>query len=148
MSGGGSQDLLDDNALYLAIRSFLESSADHTMPESQYKGDAEVTESWAGLKSRISNLTTLFTSQTLRPSIPATPPQDKRKTSSGILVFADLPDLDRMTPEHLVNVLNAMASAAFRNITEDVSTLITQPLTHSPSAGPFCHRRPLRDTER
>jgi hypothetical protein len=94
------------------------------MPESQHKGDAEVTESWAGLKSRISSLTTLFTSQTLRPSIPATPPQ-KKKTSSGVLVFADMPDLDRMSPEDLVNDLNAMASAAFRNITEDVRSLIT-----------------------
>ena len=124
-SGGGSQDLLDDSALYLAIKSFLDSSSDHAMPESQHKGDAEVTESWAGLKSRISNLTTLFTSQTLRPSIPAAPAQDKKKTSSGVLVFADLPDLDRMRPEDLVNDLNAMASAAFRNITEDVSPLIT-----------------------
>jgi GTPase-activating protein BEM2 len=124
-SGGGSQDLLDNSALYLAIKAFLESSPDHAMPESQHKGDAEVTESWAGLKSRISNLTTLFTSQTLRPSIPATPAQGKKKTSPGVLVFADLLDLDRMTPEDLVNDLNAMASAAFRNITEDVSPLIT-----------------------
>ena len=125
-SGGGSQDLLDDSALYLAIKSFLESSSDHAIPESQHKGDAEVTESWAGLKSRISNLTTLFTSQTLRPSLPATPAQDKKKkTSSGVLVFTDLPDLDRMTPEDLVYDLNAMASAAFQNITEDVRSLIT-----------------------
>ena len=129
-NGGGSQDLLDDGALYLAIKSFLESSSDHAMPESQHKGDAEVTESWAGLKSRISSLTTLFTSQTLRPSIPATPAQDKKKTSSGVLVFADLPDLDRMMPEDLVNDLNAMATAAFRNITEDVGSLITWRLAY------------------
>ena len=102
------------------------------MPESQHKGDAEVTESWAGLKSRISNITTLFTSQTLRPSIPATPAQNKKKPTPGVLVFADLLDLDRVTPEDLVNDLNAMGSAAFRNITEDVSCLITitQPLPY------------------
>jgi hypothetical protein len=95
------------------------------MPDSQHKGDAEVTESWAGLKSRIGSLTTLFTSQTLRPSILATPAQDKKKASSGVPVLADLLDIDMMMPEDLVNVLNAMASAAFRNITEDVSSLIT-----------------------
>ena len=124
-NGGGSQDLLDDNALYLAVNSFLESSSDHAMPGSQYKGDAEVTESWAGLKSRLSNFTTLFTSQTLRPSIPKTPAQDPKISSSGVLIFPDLPDPDRMTPEELVNDLNAMGSAAFRNITEAVSSLIT-----------------------
>ncbi len=94
------------------------------MPESQHKGDAEVIESWAGLKGRIGGLSTLFDSQTLRPSIPKTPGQDQKKGSSGVLIFADLPDLDRMTPDELVNDLNAMASAAFRNITEDVSSLI------------------------
>jgi hypothetical protein len=124
-SGGGSQDLLDDSALYLAIKAFLESSSDHEVPESQHKDDAEVTESWAGLKSRISNVAALFTSQTLRPSIPATPARDRKKASSGVLVLADLLDLDSVTPEDLVNDLNAMASAAFRNITEDVSCLIT-----------------------
>lgn len=128
-SGGGSQDLLDDNALYLAVKSFLESPSDHAMPESQHRGDAEVIETWAGLKGQISNLSTLFTSQTLRPSISKTPTRDHKTTSSGVLIFPDLPDLDRMTPGELVDDLNAMASAAFRNITEDVRSLITEPLT-------------------
>jgi hypothetical protein len=127
-SGGGPQDLLDDSALYLAVKSFLENSSDHAMPESQYKGEAEVIESWAGLKGRINNFSTLFTSQTLRPSIPKTSAQDHRATSSGVLIFADLPEFDRMTPDQLVNDLNAMASAAYRNITEDVSSLIAKPL--------------------
>jgi hypothetical protein len=128
-NGGGSQDLLDDSALYLAVKAFLESPSDHAMPESQHRGDADVIESWAGLKGRISNLSTLFTSQTLRPSISKTPAQDQKTTSSGVLIFSDLPDLDRMTPRELVDDLNAMASAAFRNITEDVSSLLTKPLT-------------------
>ena len=129
-SGGGSQDLLDDSALYLAVKSFLENPSDHAMPESQHRGDPEVIESWTGLKGRINNLSTLFPSQTLRPSIPKTPVQHQKTTSSGVLVFVDVPELDRMTPEGLVNELNAMASAAFRNVTEDVSSLITRPLTH------------------
>lgn len=127
-SGGGPQDLLDDSALYLAVKSFLENSSDHAMPESQYKGEAEVIESWTGLKGRISNFSTLFSSQTLRPSIPRTPAQEHKATSSGVLIFADLPEFDRMTPDQLVNDLNALASAAYRNITEDVSSLNIKPL--------------------
>ena len=120
--GGGSQDILDDSALYLAIKSFLDSPPDHAMPESQHGGDAEVIKSWAGLKDRINTLSNLFTSQTLRPNIPKSPVLDHKTTPSGVLIFVDLPDLDRMTPEDLVNELNNMAAAATRNITEEVSS--------------------------
>jgi len=118
-SGGGSQDVLDDSALYLAVKSFLESPSDHAMPESQFRDDTEVTESWASLKGRIDTLSAHFNSQTLRPSTPKTPTRD-HKTTSGVLVFVNLPDLDRTTPEEFVNELNDMAAAAFRNITEEV----------------------------
>jgi GTPase-activating protein BEM2 len=119
-SGGGSQDVLDGNALYLAIKSFLESPSDHAMPESQHGDDAEVIKSWTNLKDRLHTLLTSFTSQTLRPSIPKTPAVEHRTTSSGVLIFVDLPEIDRTTPEELVNELNSMAAAAFRNITEEV----------------------------
>jgi hypothetical protein len=119
-SGGGSQDILDDGALYLAIKSFLESPPDHAMPESQHGGDAEVTKSWASLKDRINALSNLFTYQTVRPSIPKAPTVDHKTTPSGVLIFVDLPDFDRMTPEGLVIELNNMAAAAIRNITEEV----------------------------
>ena len=121
-SGGGSQDILDDSALYLAIKSFLESPPDHAMPESQHGGDAEVIKSWASLKDRINTLSNLFPSQTLRPSIPKAPALDHKTSPSGVVIFADLPDPDRMTPEELVNELNNMAAAAIRNITEEVSS--------------------------
>ena len=120
--GGGSQDILDDGALYLAIKSFLESPPDHAMPESQHRGDAEVIKSWAGLKDRINTLSNLFTSQTLRPNIPQAPALDHKTMPSGVLIFVDLPDFDRMTPEELVNELNNMGTAAIRNITEEVSS--------------------------
>jgi hypothetical protein len=38
------------------------------------------------------------------------------------LNFVDLPDIDRMTPEELVNHINAMATAAYHNVTEEVGT--------------------------
>ncbi|KAI0302327.1 hypothetical protein B0F90DRAFT_1713968 [Multifurca ochricompacta] len=118
-SGGGSQDVLDDGALYLAIKSFLESPSDHAMPESQHQSDPEVMETWASLKGRIHAFSTLFTSQTLRPSVSKTPGREFRETPSGALNVVDLPDLDKMTPEELVGELNAMATAAFRNVTEE-----------------------------
>lgn len=122
-SGGGSQDILDDGSLYLAIKSFLESPPDHVMPESQYEADAEVIKSWTNLKDRINTLSNLFTSQTLRPSTPKASALDHKTTPSGVLIFADLPDFDRMSPEGLVNELNNMAAAAIRNITEEVKSL-------------------------
>ncbi|KAH8994411.1 hypothetical protein EDB92DRAFT_274843 [Lactarius akahatsu] len=120
-SGGGSQDVLDDSALYRAVKSFLDSSSDHAIPESQHRDDSEVVESWKSLKSRILGLSTLFTSQTLRPNISKTPvPETQHRTTpSGSLNFVDLPDIDRTTPEELVNRINAMATAAFRNVTEE-----------------------------
>jgi hypothetical protein len=122
-SGGGPQDILDDGSLYLAIKSFLESPPDHAMPESQHEADAEVIKSWANLKDRINTLSNLFTSQTLRPSTPKASALDHKTTPSGVLIFADLPDFDRMSPEGLVIELNNMAAAAIRNITEEVKSL-------------------------
>ena len=127
-SGGGPQDVLDDNALYLAVKSFLESPSDHATPESQHGDDTEVIKSWTSLKNRLNSLSATFTSQTLRPSIPKSPTVEHRTTSSGVFIFVDLPDLERTAPEELVNELNNMAAAAFRNITEEVRFWAAVPL--------------------
>lgn len=120
-SGGGSQDILDDSALYRAVKSFLESSSDHAIPESQYGDDSEVAESWKSLQGRVLGLSTLFTSQTLRPNISKTPAPEHRTTLSGTLNFVELPDIDRITPEQLVIQINAMGTAAYRNVAEEVA---------------------------
>ncbi|KAI0263829.1 hypothetical protein BC834DRAFT_971183 [Gloeopeniophorella convolvens] len=118
-SGGGSQDILDDGALHSSVKSFLESSADHAMPDSPHHAEPEVTESWTYLKARIQALATLFTSQTLRPSVPGLSTQEHRISPSGSMNYVDLPDIDKMTPEELVGSFNIMAAAAFRNVTEE-----------------------------
>jgi hypothetical protein len=127
-NGGGSQDILDDSALYLAVKTFLESPSEHAMPESQHRSDTEVIECWASLKGQINTLSALFASQTLRPTVPKPAVQEHRTTPSGVLIFVDLPDLDKMTPEELVGDFNAMAAAAFRNVTEEVGSSITEAL--------------------
>jgi hypothetical protein len=129
-SGGGPQDILDDTALYLAFKSFLESSSDHSIPESQYRDNAEVIESWASLRDRVHALSALFSSQTLRPSIPKTLAQEERTILAGAQNFVELPDFDRMTPGQLVNEFNTMATAAFRNVTEEVGCSISKRQTH------------------
>jgi GTPase-activating protein BEM2 len=96
------------------------------MPESLYRDDAEVTESWTSLRDRIHALSAFFTSQTLRPSISKTPAHEERTTPAGALNFVDLPDLDGMTPGGLVNEFNTMIAAAFRNVTEEVGCLINK----------------------
>jgi hypothetical protein len=134
-SGGGSQDVLDDNALYLAVKSFLESPSDHVMPESHHGDDTDAIKSWTSLRDRLNTLSAIFGSQTLRPSIPKTSTVEHRTNSSGVHTFVELPDFDRTTPEDLVNELNSMAAAASRNITEEVSFWSTERL------GPLTLRR-------
>ena len=91
------------------------------MPELRQEDDTDAIKSWTSLRDRLNTLSAIFSSQTLRPSIPKTPTVEHRTTSSGVLSFVDLPDLDGTKPEVLVNELNSMATAAFRNITEEVS---------------------------
>ena len=147
-SGGGSQDILDDSALYRAVKTFLESSSDHTIPESPHRDDTEVVESWKGLKSRILGFSTLFTSQTLRPNNSKTHALEHKTTLSGSLNFVDLPDIDRMKPEELVNHINAMATAAYHNVTEDVGNSVVAFINLlNIFAGSLHHRGPFGDAE-
>jgi GTPase-activating protein BEM2 len=125
-NGGGPQDIVDDNALYLAFKSFLENPSDHSMPESQYRDDAEVIENWTSLRDRIHALSILFTSQTLRPSIPKAPTQEEGTNPAGTLNFVDVLDFDRVTLGEFISECNAMGAAAFRGVTEEVRCSINR----------------------
>jgi hypothetical protein len=89
---------------------------------------------------------TLFTSQTLRPNNSKTHAPEHRTTLSGSLNFVDLPDIDRMKPEELVNHINAMATAAYHNVTEEVSiSAVTFTNSLNFFAGSLYHRGPFGD---
>jgi hypothetical protein len=78
------------------------------------------------LMSKAENHCILFRSQTMRPTcrdMPAfKPPVGNSKTRN---LGRDPPDIDRIDPEQLVDNLDAMAAAAFSNVSEEVCIVFT-----------------------
>ncbi|KAJ7078135.1 hypothetical protein B0H15DRAFT_1001510 [Mycena belliarum] len=103
MRGGGAQDILDDTQLYTAVCSFLDNSSDHVLPKSANANDPGVEQSWITLMDVRHRLRRTFTSNTRgRPSNQSREP----------------PGIDPIDPEELVDNLDAMAAAAFGNVTD------------------------------
>lgn len=120
-NGGGAQDILDNTTLYHAVESFLTGATDLIKPRTPLKDDANATQAHVSLKETLATLTALFLSQTMRPSVRPLFSQETGLTTTESQNFGpDAPDLDAIQPEALVNNLDAMAAAAFRNITEEV----------------------------
>lgn len=85
--------------------------------------DVKIRDAWKNLDQVKESLIALFMTQTKRP-----PVKKPNKEFSDICgdgyswsVNSDPPDIDRLTPEELVNIIDAMMNAAFRNVTEEVS---------------------------
>ncbi|KAJ3512365.1 hypothetical protein NLJ89_g3558 [Agrocybe chaxingu] len=121
--GGGAQDILDDNQLFIAVQSFLESPADHQLFKAPASEADSVKQAWESLSEMRQWLSTVFISQMRRPTIsrglhprPSTGPRSARKRN---ISTRDPPDLDHMDPEDFVDNLDGMASAAFSNVTQE-----------------------------
>ncbi|ETW74695.1 GTPase activating-like protein [Heterobasidion irregulare TC 32-1] len=118
--GGGAQDILDDGPLFHAVQAFFNSPTDHEMPDSPAKDDLTVSHAWSSLNQTRASVTTLLTCQTMRPTIQSLSyPEIVTNSSLSEGFGIDPPDLDNADPEGLVNNFDAMASAAFRNVTEE-----------------------------
>ncbi|KAJ7339081.1 rho GTPase activating protein 22 [Mycena albidolilacea] len=122
--GGGAQDMLDDPQLYTAVCSFLDTPTDHAMPPSANASDPGVEQAWGTLTEVRGRLRRTFETNTMRP--PAPFPSLSRHTTSAMNGRSrpqnqsrDPPDIDKVDPEELVDAIDAMASAAFGNITEE-----------------------------
>lgn len=112
---------MDNTTLYHAVESFLTGATDLIKPRTPLKDDANATQAYVSLKETLATLTALFLSQTMRPSVRPLFSQETGPTTTESQNFGpDAPDLDAIQPEALVNNLDAMAAAAFRNITEEV----------------------------
>lgn len=120
--GGGAQDALDDGALYEAILAFLIQPTEWRLSESVPESEASTSQATKALEASRTALLACFRSQTLRP-IPRTPAiAEPTNDNVAIQSYAsELPDIDQVNAEELVNNLNAMASATFRNVTQEVS---------------------------
>lgn len=85
--------------------------------------DARVKEAWKSLRQAKESLIALFATHTKRPPIKKPNVEFYETTGEGYSRTAnsDPPDIDRLSPEEVVNVIDAMINAAFRNVTEEVS---------------------------
>ncbi|KAJ6626628.1 hypothetical protein B0H10DRAFT_1997916 [Mycena sp. CBHHK59/15] len=123
--GGGAQDMLDDVNLYTATRAFLDNSTDHVMLQSANASDPGVQQAWSTLTEVRCGLRQTFATYTMRPPAafstlnhaPIAPINGQRSRHQN--QSREPPDIDRVDPEELVDNLDAMASAAFSNVTEE-----------------------------
>lgn len=84
--------------------------------------DVKIKEAWKALTQAKESLIALFTTHTKRPPIkkPRTDFHEIAGEGHSRGLNSDPPDIDRLSPEELVNVIDAMINAAFRNVTEEV----------------------------
>ncbi|KAF8124652.1 hypothetical protein K438DRAFT_2154213 [Mycena galopus ATCC 62051] len=121
--GGGASDMLDDPQLYTAVHSFIDSSTEHAIPPSANASDPNVEQTWSTLAEVRSRLRRTFETNTMRPPAPfpalAHPSTAANGRSRPQNQTREPPDIDRIEPEELVDNLDAMACAAFGNVTEE-----------------------------
>ncbi|KAL0955530.1 hypothetical protein HGRIS_001768 [Hohenbuehelia grisea] len=123
--GGGSQDILDDSQLFTAIRAFFDSPAEHVIPDlpADIAGNANLVQAITALKAERESLAQTLALQTMRPHASkglkpiSTPVIHMSRTRAA--TSREPPDIDRVSPEELVDNLNAMACAAFSNVSEE-----------------------------
>lgn len=135
-AGGGAQDVLDEPQLYTAVKNFLNTTADHVLFKTETFEEPDVAIAWVGLMKSRTTLQELFDSQTKRPMSQKLPLGTLRRgsgatitglgsssTSGGRMRGVDvkeLPELDGLNPEDLVEMIDGMARAALSNVTEEV----------------------------
>ncbi|KAI6043474.1 hypothetical protein EDC04DRAFT_2890865 [Pisolithus marmoratus] len=120
-TGGGAQDCLDDASLYETARTFLEKPLDRSELEPfPSNEDPELLQAWKALEKMKSDTLATFISHTLRPPALVTANPRPVTASGHTLTFgSQIPDIDRISAEDLVDNLNAMGLAAFSNVTDE-----------------------------
>lgn len=110
-NGNGGLDALDDTQLYQSFQTFVDNPPD-TSEES-------------ALRTVWTDVQRTFKTRTMRPSPskaahpPPTPdPAASRRSRNASI--REPPDLDSVSPEDLIEILDGMASATFSNVTEEV----------------------------
>lgn len=122
--GGGAQDALDDLELHSAITTFLSQQEEHAHPPQETDPEVLIKLRKDLETGRLSLLET-FSAQTMRPQTKHISVRGSVSTSQNFNFGTRPPRLDELTPEELVNNLDAMASAAFRNVVQEVSSPIS-----------------------
>ncbi|KAI0366782.1 hypothetical protein BV20DRAFT_971516 [Pilatotrama ljubarskyi] len=118
--GGGAQDALDDTGLYEAFLTFLTQPTEQKLLESASDPESDVSQALRALDLARKTLHMSFLSQTMRPIPRNAGTSDNATDGLGSISYgSDLPDIDQLDPEELVNNLNSMTSATLRNVTQE-----------------------------
>ncbi|THG94626.1 hypothetical protein EW026_g6885 [Hermanssonia centrifuga] len=119
--GGGVQDALDDPHLYCSIMSFFRHPTDHSPPTGVSTANAPaIHHGFSLVNNNLKAVFTSFTAQTRRPIARTTPVLEPIAEASSDSEFGSKPpDIDKISPEELVNNLDAMAYATFRNVGQE-----------------------------
>ncbi|KAI5119639.1 hypothetical protein M0805_009001 [Coniferiporia weirii] len=145
-SGGGAQDALDDVELHSAIQSFLSQQSD--LPNSAAQPD-EILKLVKDCENERVSLLQTFTAQTMRPQMRHVPIRGSSSANTVHNFGIRPPRVEEMTPAELVNNLDAMASAAFRNVNQE-DLFVTADLLEVQTAdrtGWFLPREPTSVTD-
>jgi hypothetical protein len=119
--GSGTEDFLDDPGLFDAFKSFLQSPSEHEAPESYVAyQEPHVRDAWNSLDQTKKALAEFFVAQTQRPLSKSNPTLDLLSCVDNHNFGINPPEIDLVDAEHLVNNIDAMVAAAFRNITDEV----------------------------
>ncbi|CCM03013.1 uncharacterized protein FIBRA_05130 [Fibroporia radiculosa] len=116
--GSGAQDVLDDLQLYNSFRAFLNQPLDHDLTQMISADDESGRRAIASLDQIRTALYSSFVTQTLRPSRTAS--SDSTLEGSEKRNFgSEIPNIDEIDAEELVKNMDAMVSAAFRNVNQE-----------------------------
>lgn len=139
--GGCVQDALDDIELHTAVTSFLSTSIGD-LP-SVASEQPELEEAWKDLEDNRVNLLQVFSTQAQRPIMKSVPVRSSLTAAAAHNFGTEPPQVQGTMPEELVDNLDALASAAFRGLVQDVrlplASSFDSHLTKLDS-GPICYR--------
>lgn len=129
---------------------FFRHPTEHSPPVVTPSDESNVQHGFALVKENLKAVFVAFTSQTSRPilrSIPACEVTTESPASTAT-AGSELPNIDEISPEDLVQNLDAMALATFRNVTQEVTTpLLAQMRSNVFLTGSVCYKRHLRSTD-
>ena len=119
---GGAQDCLDDTLLYETVWTFLDMPLDRSELESLPSNDnPELLQSWEALEENQYLIDVYL--HTLRPPVlSAANPRPAAALGDAKIFRGQALDIDLVTAEDFIDNLNAMAFAAFSNVTKEVSS--------------------------
>ncbi|EMD33011.1 hypothetical protein CERSUDRAFT_161123, partial [Gelatoporia subvermispora B] len=114
--GGGAQDALDDPTLFASFDSFLNDSAEHLLSSGEHRFN-EAEQTIAAVRRAVHRS---FITRAMRPASTSAAAHSPLSTApEGQTLDLNPPDIDHLDAEELVNNLNAMAAATFRNVSSE-----------------------------